>query len=851
MAFSVAGGTGAGIFYDYLHLIGHAFADSSLRVSIWPLVLMPSAFEWGQGGGRNADLNAGRALLDLFRLVDEQNVASQSGVLHGTGTAQRIDPEEIAVYYPATGRIEIRPGTIQTGILFSRPASAAREDMNRMIASFVMSMVGTEMAEADQPHERIFQSFADSFVNEAAHRQVRAGNGIGNRGVSTALFASLTVPVDELAGIISARLVRSAIEQLSVPSTKAESNRADIEEFLTRAGVHQVLARSSAAFAEPAPPPGAREVTAALNDRLEAMQVGIESLRTQLSQDVPRLAGSFHPQGAIDELLGKADIFHVQRIVFGHPDLLDDVDRTGAAGLLHRRRGTPPAPPEGATPPSVPESRDRFLRKAQWADAPTAKYRAQQDRWYTWASQMEWARAWDRYVPQWRRPLERAERDLTALTRELLKFARDDHEGFERRSAELYKKRVGVSYLLPPGFDRMDQFFEEVADRLRQYRHREGRLRVNASEPELLQTMVDPSVWRDMLRMSVEHGPNTAVSYLLEQVKTEVKIFLRQPPSGEQPMLPRLADLLAEAAGRDTYSGITQDYLDEFKGKLAGLLPPSFTPQGNGALKILVSYPADAGEPVIENYLKSSIQLPAGVHDFRNTYAESISVVLFRTGMSVTEVGEVRDVLRLWAAALAWPQPTDMLHWRQRTGYDFGYLATREEHRVKILHRMLCALWNGKGTVEGPPASPDDFSIDFGDGVTMPLPLTPLTPLGQASSWGSLLRAYELWALDDDEIRHLFYAQLMHELPAGLDTRPQPPHPLYLTIREMATDQIEFLDELMKMQTVGQRARAAQLRAFWAETLPAALDLAFSGVDAPATKNLRELESLLIGNIDG
>ena len=92
---------------------------------------------------------------------------------------------------------------------------------------------------------------------------------------------------------------------------------------------------------------------------------------------------------------------------------------------------------------------------------------------------------------------------------------------------------------------------------------------------------------------------------------------------------------------------------------------------------MLVSYPADAVGPWSKIYLKSSIKLPAAC-DFRPTNAEAISVVLFRTGMGVTEVNEVRDVLRLWAGALARPEPTDLLRWRQRTGYDFGYLATRE-----------------------------------------------------------------------------------------------------------------------------------------------------------------------------
>ncbi len=190
-------------------------------------------------------------------------------------------------------------------------------------------------------------------------------------------------------------------------------------------------------------------------------------------------------------------------------------------------------------------------------------------------------------------------------------------------------------------------------------------------------------------------------------------------------------------------------------------------------MKVLITYPADAESEIVKNYLRSSVNLPIGpriTEDFRHTHTESISVVLFRTAMGVTEVDEVRDVLRLWAKAQSDPEPTDLLRWRQRTGYDFGYLATRETHRVEILHRILCALWNGRAAIIGPEASPERINVTLGGGVTMTL---PLTPLGTASSWGSLLRAYELWALDDDDIHRQFCAQLMRELPAGLSGRPE------------------------------------------------------------------------------
>ena len=129
----------------------------------------------------------------------------------------------------------------------------------------------------------------------------------------------------------------------------------------------------------------------------------------------------------------------------------------------------------------------------------------------------------------------------------------------------------------------------------------------------------------------------------------------------------------------------------------------------------------------------------------------------------------------------------------------------------------------------------------------MPL---PLTPLGQASSWGSLLRAYELWALDDDEIRRLFCAVLMKELPKGLDARPALAHPLYATVRGMAPGQIEILDDMMKEQAPHQRTQITQMRAFWADTLPAALDLPFSGPEALVARNLRELEAIATAHVD-
>jgi hypothetical protein len=849
VAFSVAGGTGGGIFYDFLHLIGAMFEQSRLKAKIYPLVLMPSAFDPGLGGGRHAELNAGRALLDLFRLVDEQNGGDAERDLRSHDDKELLNPDEQAVYYPVEGKITLRPGIVQTGFLFSRPVGAEREDLHRSIASLVTSLIGTELEESDERHGESHQSFADSFVNSAVHREVPAENGIGNRGVSAALVASMTVPVDEIAGIVASRMLRTAFDMMRRPPGQLESNQDHIKDFLVKSGIPAILTCRGSDITEPEAAHGSREITTALGDRRDAMQAGLRDLKSRLDREVPQLVSGFDPRQAARELLGSIDAFHVYRVLFGRPDA-EGIDKGGVLGLLQSRAAPPPsADGLAVTPPPVPALHNRFfgLIKLRWSDAVPAEFRLRQDAWHRWRTIATWAEQWAGQAPVWRRPLEQVQQELRLLIRDLEEFAREDKERFGRRTMELYRRRVGVSYLLPPGGADMERFYERLVRGLTEHWVRLGRLKPNATEADLIEVIVGTDGWRKAYDASIEHSPGQAVSELREMVKREVKTFLRAGVTGQIPMLPRLHDLLADAAAPTDASSVLREYLDEFRGKLAGLVPANFTPQGNGMLKVLISYPADAKSPIVEDYLTESINLPAGPdinYELRNTATESISVVLFRTSMGVTEVREVREVLRLWASALGRPQATDKLRWRQRTGYDFGYLATREEHRILILHRLMCALWNGRVLTDGPPDSPDRIRVELDGGVAMLLPLTPFAP---ASSWGSLLRAYELWTFDDNDIHRLFCAQLMQELPMGIGSRVLEPSPLYKEVCDLAQGEIVGLDRLLAKLPSGSRSRAGQMRSFWADTLPAALSHPFTGMDAPLRSNLSQLNESLAG----
>ncbi|MGI5171200.1 tubulin-like doman-containing protein [Spirillospora sp. CA-253888] len=856
VAFSVAGGTGAGLFHDFLHLVAEQFSHTRITPKIYPLVLMPSAFPTGLGGGRPAELNAARALLDLFRLVDQQNFGDADLFLE-----PRPVPgvEDVAVRRPdghRVTRISMRPGIAQTGFLFSRPVGVEPEDLRGSVVALVLALIGTELDERVAADGEQHQSFADSFVNAAVERQIPAQDGIGGRGVSTALVASLATPVDELADMVAGRLLADGLEQLAAAPGAAESNRAHIVRFCTEAGINDVLVRAAADFAEPEPVRGAREVILALGDRQERMREALEGLRSALDERVSRLAAGFDPRRAVTALLEEHDPFRVQRIVFGQAEG-EELDRLGVEGLLTRRRQAPDAPAlDGGTgTPRVPDLRNRRggFAPVRWSDPEPTRARQEQDAWYEWRTRVLWAEPWSRATPRWRHHLDRTAATLRALTAALTERARQERERSGGRAERLRRSRVGLSYLLPSGGD-LETFHRTVLRRMTQAQVEAETLRPGARDGDLLHALLGPDGWREAFAALHEDGggdaADRAVDDLKSRLKTLVKEFVLRSDPVHGPLLPRLGGLLAEAAGRGP-GRLGEQELEPLRARLAGLVPPDFTPQGRGPMKVLVSYPAATADPRIADYLRRTLDLPeseATTYQFTPTSAERISVVLFRTSMGITDVREVREVLRTWADALETPQQQDYLRWRQRTGYDFGYLATREEHRVEILHRLLCAMWNGRATVDGDPASPIGVTLRLSAEVAMTL---PLQPLDRASSWGGLLRSYEMCAFaDDGDLRRDCCARLMREVPDGVGTQPKPPHPVYLMVRSLADEQITVLDRLAEVLHPSVRTRARQLRDFWARTLPAALEREFTGVHA-IRRNLRELEKAVNGQEGG
>jgi hypothetical protein len=333
------------------------------------------------------------------------------------------------------------------------------------------------------------------------------------------------------------------------------------------------------------------------------------------------------------------------------------------------------------------------------------------------------------------------------------------------------------------------------------------------------------------------------VTSVRTRVKAAVLQALRYTDDGMPPLLPRLNDLVAAAAGRNGPQ-VNDDDLLQFREKLAALVPGGYAPQGSGQLKILFSYPASSGkkESELERFLAAEVNLPHehnSVVEFRPIEAESIVVVLFRSAMGLTEVPEIRDVLHEWSGALTGERPEDFLQWRQRTGYRFGYLATTPDDRAHILHRLLCAVWNGDLVITGDDGSPTAINVHVG-GSTVNMRLT-LDPYGQLSSWSSVLSAYERWVLaDSEQIRRDFCQQLMLAQPRDLTRHVAKPAPLFGTLVDLAEREIKLVDDQLAQGRQSTRRRLLSLREFWAVTFRDALDMRFRVEDAPQD-NLRQL----------
>jgi hypothetical protein len=839
MVFSVAGGTGSGIYYDYLHLIGDLMQRGGKEAEIYPLVLMPSAFDDGQGGGRPADLNAGSALVDLFRLIDDQNAQGSPDELDAKGTHGAV-----SVRYPRLDQVQLLPNTVQTAFLFGRPVGGVRrDDLNRSMVSLMTSLIGAGPTDEDNEEDsanRPYQSFADGFINSKVDRHATADTGVGRRGVTTSAVAALTTPLLELTDVVSSHLLANAVNELLVPPGAAETNKQHIRQFITAAGLDRLLEATPARIPPQGSPVGYGDVVAALTERANVMGANIERGQEALASPIATLAQNFDPTAAATVLLRDLDLFRLQRAVFGHRDLADPLDKGGFRSLLEGWR-SPPLPPPGlnsAAPPLPNNLPKKFMQRMRLSDEPAQVVIRMQDGWYAWQTRRIWNAAWNDSHRLWSRPWQAFVEEFRAIYEQFVTHARNDPQQFDLRSKDLYKSRVGVTYLLPPEERGLEGFYQTVLTRLKQ--DFSQYLGPNAHEGHVLNLLLGQDGWVAAFAKG-RQDPEAAVADIRQRIKQAVTERVRPGDRSRPALVPRMEDLLANAVQRRDNS-VTEMDLNRFRQKLAELVPGGFAPDGHAPLKALFTYPAAQQNEDIERFLRREVSLPidmVGEPEFRAVQADAMVVVLNRSSMGITEVPELRRVIKLWADAQRNPQPQDTLAWRRRLSQDNDYLLMGERDRQQVLHRLLCAAWDGKVVVAGKLVSPDYITVELGSKEAVSMKLE-LTPLGALSSWASVLQAYERWILtNDDSTRRSLAARLMSSIPAQADRSPFPPAPEFAAIVDIAGPELLKIKEAEQNRVLSQDPQLAVFRQFWSQTLPAALRQ-HVGITAKSLLDLRE-----------
>lgn len=814
VAFSVAGGTGCGIFYDFLHFAAEATTQlPGWTVRIYPLVVMPSAFEGGKGGGRTAELNGGNALLDLFRLVDACN--------RGHAPHMAYPPDTVA---------QITTG-LKTAFLFSATAGLSRDDLHRSIVTLILSLIGTALDEGDAADAAASPpgSFADRFINSHVQLGQPSTTGIGNRSVSTAAVASLTIPHERIATILVNHLLARALRHLDGADSNETNAKARLQ-FVTGVGLDDVRSREAPpVLALDTTVRGADEIYRALSDqgglRVRALDVLAQQLRTRRFR--------FDWTKGVEALAQSMDLFRVHRVIFGDPSLEDEKDKTGVIGFFERVAVAPPPPAEGlgAEPPALPPMANQYLgmKQLKWTQPPVPGLVQEQEEWYVWRAEREWSAAWAKARPEWGQIVGDMRNQLGAIVDGFRRFSASEPSEFREACADLYKPRQGVKFFLPDAGPDLSNFYDQLLGRLRQ------RFGLDPARPEddILTAALGVDGWREAFAEAHRLGsPAKALQLISSHVETVVKEALSGQDQ-QPPLLPRLLDLLEDAANNREGHMLTA--------ALGSLLPGGFEPQGPaGRAHIQVSYPSYGAGRIVETFLREALGPRFGDPqvEFKTTTIDSVAVILSKHAMGITDVKEVQQLVRKWSAARVAPKQEDLLKWRQRLGYTDEWLLTSVTDRTRILHRFLNALWDDCVSVKGDMESPHTLSILLREGA---IPITlQLEPFRQFSSWPSLLAAYERYVIGADPTQLEATASLMEYLPTGLRSEVNTPSPAYKSFLSLSRQQPALIErELTSLSDVA-RHRAQNMVDFWRDLLDEAFATPFE-LEGHGYKNLCEL----------
>jgi hypothetical protein len=726
VGFSIAGGTGTGIFYDVIHIMENRLKNilDNVEIKIFPLALMPSAFieNWKPNNISAGKANAAIALKDIAQLVEHLQKDDQPG--------------DFKVSYPQPfGEINMTPASIPTAFIFSKPASVKQTDMYKSMASFIISQITTGENNSDATtnktldNKNIEMSIFSKIINQTNITGEVNKYGPGLRPLSPAISGSLSIPIENIADLISRKLIIESIkESENSTSIQSQNNAKEMGEVLKNMGVGFVV--------DPVPNKPQQLVDEEENivqSRGKELTKNISYYKTQLY----RWVNSFdnHARKEITDaemdwnqeiirLLALMPLKQVMRVFQGSNYAQDSHSKEGVIGKLSQfgsqinKSSSLPDAPKIKGPKSLQSGSNSRIK--------TEYLKQSLPEWYKKEFRIKWQDAWVLQRAKWQNIVDTINDSFQILNSGIDGFIRGTEEDWDTYKSRLTRKSELVSGFLPLSSGNLDTLKEDLLRSLINT-PTDGQ---TPSAYEVLDKILPNNIWQEAWKKFVKKSSediNEATQELLGYVKIELKNKildeLQITATDGSSLLPNLKNLLIRASRSG--STTSADQIKLLDSELGRMIPLDALPdegQGKPLTEIWINYPLSEQDKQVEQYLIDKITSDwpnqDEIKDKITCYpvgGDTIFVSIYNFANGLLNLHEPRQLFKEMYELKNKPEGRELL-WRQRLSKEGVYNLASERDYIRAIQYFLVAAWNDNIIIE------DGTSIHDARNVVINLP---------------------------------------------------------------------------------------------------------------------------------
>lgn len=704
VGFSIAGGTGTGIFYDIIHLIENRLNNilDNVEIKVFPLALMPSAFvdNWKIQSVKAGKSNAAIALKDIAQLVEHQQKDDQ--------------PEDFKVIYPEPfGSIRMKPATIPTAFIFSKPASVQQTDMYKSMASFIMSQVTTGEDSTAVNQDKSLEnkdtemSIFSKLINDASETARVNQYGPGLNPLSPAISGSLSIPIENIADLVSKKLISESIkESNNTTSIQSENNAKEMGEVLKNMELGFIV--------DPVPNKPQQlidEEEGIIQSRGKELSKNISYFKTQLY----RWVNSFdtHARKEISDadmdwnqevvrLLSFMPLKRVMRVFQGTNLAQDPHSKEGVIGKLTQFSSKIS---NSTSVPDTPKVKGpKQLQSGSNSRIKTEYLKQMLPDWYKKEFRIKWQDAWVLQRSKWQNVIDSINDSFQILNAGIDSFIRNTEDDWENYRNKLERDGELVSGFLPLSSGNLDSLKEDLLRSLMNTPSDEKTPSAFDTLLNILPNNVWQEAWKEFSKKSTEdinEASQEFLNYIKIELKNKVLDELQETSTDGSSLLPNLKNLLSRASRSSLNT--SSDQIKLLHSELGRIIPLDALPdEGSGKPKytIWINYPLLEKDEQVEQYLVDAITSDWPIQDeIKDKIAcypvggDSIFISIYNHANGLLNLQEPRQLFKEMYDLKNTPDGRELL-WRQRLSKDGIYDLASQRDYIKAIQYFLVAAWN-------------------------------------------------------------------------------------------------------------------------------------------------------------